>query len=59
MADNDGWTALHFSARYGSYELFRYIVQTGADIYLKTHRGSNCSYCSMVWAFESLQDPAR
>ena len=42
MADNDGRTALHFSARYGSYELFRYFFEIGADIYQKDHEGSNC-----------------
>ena len=42
MAGNDRWTALHFSARYGSYELFRYFAGMGADIYLKTVNGWNC-----------------
>ena len=42
MADDDGWTPLHFSARNGNYELFRYFLDRGSDISLKTEDGSNC-----------------
>ena len=42
MADKDGLTALHYSARYGSYELITYFADVGADIYLKDNDGWNC-----------------
>ena len=42
LADKEGWTALHYSARYGNYDLFTYFVDMGADIYLKSNDGRNC-----------------
>ena len=42
MADDDGWTPLHFSARNGNYELFQYFLDRGSDIFLETEDGSNC-----------------
>ena len=40
--DNSGWTALHFSSLNGSYELVKYFVEKGTDIFLKTNDGRNC-----------------
>ena len=42
MPDNDGWTAIHFSVRNGSYELVRYFTNLGGDFHLKTNDGKNC-----------------
>ena len=42
MVDNFGWTALHHSARNGSYELIEFFIKMGADIHLKTNDGQNC-----------------
>ena len=42
MADTDGWTSLHHSARCGSYDSFTYFADMGADIYLKNDDGQNC-----------------
>ena len=42
MADNDGWTALHHSARNGSYDLVRFFIDLGTDIHLETNIGENC-----------------
>ena len=42
IADNDGYTALHFSAISGNSELFTYFVEKGIDIDLRTINGSNC-----------------
>ena len=42
MVDNLGWTALHHSARNGSYELIEFFIKMGADIHLKTNDGQNC-----------------
>ena len=42
MADNDGWTAFHFSARNGNYQLLKYFVDMGSDVDLKTIDGKNC-----------------
>ena len=42
MADNDAWTALHHSARNGSYDLVRLLTDLGTDIHLKTNIGENC-----------------
>ena len=40
--DNDGWTALHNSARSGSYELVFFFADMGAYIYLKINNGWSC-----------------
>ena len=42
IADNNGWTALHNSAQSGSYELVKFFVEKGADIYEKTKADENC-----------------
>ena len=42
VVDNLGWTALHHSARNGSYELIEFFIKMGADIHLKTNDGQNC-----------------
>ena len=36
IPNSDGWTALHFSASNGSYELVKYFTDEGIDINLKT-----------------------
>ena len=42
IADSAGFTALHYSARNGSYDLVTYFVDMGTDIHLKTKNQSNC-----------------
>ena len=42
MTDVYGWTALRYSAQYGSYELVNFLVDMGIDIHLKTKNGMNC-----------------
>ena len=42
MADKRGRTALHFSAKCGSYDVFTYFADMGADIYVKDNYGRNC-----------------
>ena len=39
MTDNQGWTALHYSARSGSYKLVTFFADMGTDIYLKHSLG--------------------
>lgn len=40
--NNNGWTAHHNSVESGSYELVKFFVNSGIDIYLKTFSGDNC-----------------
>ena len=47
VKDNDGWTALHHSARSGKYDLVEYFASFGTDIYIKTNKGSNCLHISV------------
>ena len=54
MANKDGWTALHYSARYGSYELFRYFVDMGVDIYLKNNHGWDCLHIAALYGHLNL-----
>ena len=48
MAGNKGWTALHFSAKKGSYELLTYFSDLGIDIDLKTNLGRNCLHIAAI-----------
>ena len=48
MGDNDGWTALHWSAMNGSYELVKYFVGMVTDIHVKTNDGSNCLHIAAM-----------
>ena len=54
MADNDGWTALHFSARNGSYELVNFFVDMGAAINLQTNDGKNCLHIAALYGHLNL-----
>ena len=40
--DNDGWTALHYFAKNGSYELVKVVADMGTDIKLQTNEGQDC-----------------
>ena len=46
MADNDGLTVLHYSAKNGSYELVTYFADL--RIYLKTKIGCNCLHIAAL-----------
>ena len=48
MTTNKGWTAVHYSAQSGNYELVAYFVQMGADIHLKTDDGINCLHIAAL-----------
>ena len=48
LTDNDGWTALHCSARSGNYDLVAYFTEMGTDIHLKTNYGSNCLHIAAL-----------
>ena len=48
MTDNDGWTALHCSARSGNCELVAYFAEMGTDIHLKTNDGRNCLHIAAL-----------
>ena len=42
MKDDRGWTVLNKAARGGDLELFRYLIQLGADIYSRTKDNVTC-----------------
>ena len=54
MADNDGWRALHYSARNGSYELFTFFVDKGSDVHIKTKNGTNCLHIASLYGHLNL-----
>ena len=39
VTDDDGSIALHYSAKCGSFELFRYFADMGVDINIKDNDG--------------------
>ena len=54
MTDNNGWTSLHISAGFGSYELVKFFADKGKDIYLKTSTGLNCLHIAALYGHLSL-----
>ena len=54
MADFDGWTALHYSAKHGSCDLFTYFADMGADNYLKDNKSSNCLHIAAFYGHFDL-----
>ena len=48
MPDNEGWTALNFSVRNGSYELVAFPHDLGIDVHLKTKNGLNCLHIAAL-----------
>ena len=48
MTDDEGWTALHFSAKNGNFELFLYFLEKGSDIYCKTKGMGNVLHFSAL-----------
>ena len=46
MADNDGWTAFHYSSKNGSYELFITVPQR--------NDGSNCLHIAALYGYLNL-----
>ena len=49
MTDNQGWTALHYSARSGSYKLVSFFVNMGTDIQLKSYLGRSCLHIATLY----------
>ena len=54
LTDVDGCAALHYSSRCGSYELFRCLADTEADIYLKNNYGMNCLHIAALYGHLNL-----
>ena len=54
LPNPDGWTALHFFAKNGSYELIKVVADMGADINLKTNEGKNCLHIAADWGHFNL-----
>ena len=52
--DCDGWKALHWSCRSGSYELVTFFANKGTDIQLKTHSGQNCLHIAAEYGHLNL-----
>ena len=42
MTDDDGWSALHFTAEAGNVELFQYLIEKGCDVYKRKRDSENC-----------------
>ena len=54
LPDNDGWTALHYSARNDSYEIVKYFINMGIDINLKKKDGINCLHIAADYGHRNL-----
>ena len=49
MASNAGGTVLHYSIRYGSYELVTLFANKRTDIHLKSNLGQNCVHIGAAY----------
>ena len=47
--NNSGWTALHFSAQGGSYELVNFFIDNGSYIYNPIDDGKNCLHVAALY----------
>ena len=54
LPDNEGWTALHFSERNGSYQLFSYFLDIRTDIHLKNNSGWNYLHNAALYGHLNL-----
>ena len=54
MTNDEGWTALHYSARIGNYEFIKFFADAGTDINLKTNNGMNCFHIAADFAHLNL-----
>ena len=54
LADKDGWTALHYSARNGTYELVKFFADMGTDVNLKINLGWNCLHIAALYGHLNL-----
>ena len=48
ICDEYGWTALHYSVKNGNYEMIKFFIDMGSDIYLKVNDGSNCLHIAAL-----------
>ena len=54
MNDVDGWTTLHYAARYNDYELIESLIGMEIDIFLKTNDGKNCLHIAALFGHVNL-----
>ena len=54
VTDDDGSIAFHYSARCGSFELFRYFADMGVDINIKNNDGWNCLHVAALYGHLNL-----
>ena len=54
LQNHIGWTALHYFAKKGSYELFKAVADMGVDINLKTNNGENCLHIATMFGHMNL-----
>ena len=54
LPDDDGWTAFHYFARNGSYDLVKVVADMGKDIKLETNEGKNCLHIAADYGYFNL-----
>ena len=52
--DNQGFTVLHRAAQSGSYELVKFLIDRGVDIYCKTKADENCLHVAAAFGHLNL-----
>ena len=52
--NNNGWTALHFSAQGASYELVNFFIENESYIYYPTDDGENCLHVASLYGHFQL-----
>ena len=54
MADCYGCAAIHYAVKSGSYDMIKYFVENGTDVYLKTNTGMNCLHIAALYGHVNL-----
>ena len=54
LSNNDGWTALHYSVKNGSYESVQFFANMGIDIKIKLNNANNCLHIAAEYNHFSL-----
>lgn len=54
LANERGWTALHFAARFGQLEVAKFIKQTGFDLSITNGEGKTASQVAAFWGNDEI-----
>lgn len=54
LANERGWTALHFAARFGQLEVAQFIKESGLDLNMTNGEGKTASQVAAFWGNDAI-----